>query len=523
MKKILLVLLFTTTAYTQSLVFDSSFGTNGYTIASETNLTEAIYEIGLQSNGKIIANLTYEVSNGSTERSNSVLIRYNLNGSVDTSFGSNGRYYFNNNAYQENKCYFKVLNNDKIVALYINGTTNEEVFLTRLNSNGTLDTSFGLNGIVNLSATQPVFDIEPYCLFIQPNNKILFGGRTFNGNSLDGVLGRLNEDGQVDTTFGNNGLVSIDTGSLPNTAVFEYFNSIVLQSDGKIVLGGGRTGINQTIPDIYDFLLVRLNQNGSLDQSFGFGGVVLTSFSASTESIQKIVVNQGGEIIVMGTLFDLVDENNFKIALAKYNSSGNPVDTFGTNAFVYIDTNVINSNEFGYDLDILANGKLIISGASKVSPNNIKMLIAKLNQDGSYDTTFSNNGIYLQNLGSFSAGIFDTIILPNDSLLIAGVFINSNDEDDCFLGKLIPQNLASIGFNKKNVQIYPNPTANVLHIVNSNNAAIENITITDLSGKKVLEQKENLSVINVEHLQKGLYLLELEYEGGKQIEKFMKQ
>jgi hypothetical protein len=151
------------------------------------------------------------------------------------------------------------------------------------------------------------------------------------------------------------------------------------------------------------------------------------------------------------------------------------------------------------------------------------MLIAKLNQDGSYDTTFSNNGIYLQNLGSFSAGITDTILLPNDSLLIAGVFINSNDEDDCFLGKLIPENLASIGFNKKNVQIYPNPTANVLHIVNSNNAAIENITITDLSGKKVLEQKENLSVINVEHLQKGLYLLELEYEGGKQIEKFMKQ
>jgi uncharacterized delta-60 repeat protein len=235
------------------------------------------------------------------------------------------------------------------------------------------------------------------------------------------------------------------------------------------------------------------------------------------------VVNQGGEIIVMGTLFDLVDENNFKIALAKYNSSGSLVTTFGTNGIVQLETNVINSNEFGYDLDILANGKLIISGASRVSPNNIKMLIAKLNQDGSYDTTFSNNGIYLQNLGSFSAGITDTILLPNDSLLIAGVFINSNDEDDCFLGKLIPENLASIGFNKKNVQIYPNPTANVLHIVNSNNAAIENITITDLSGKKVLEQKENLSVINVEHLQKGLYLLELEYEGGKQIEKFMKQ
>jgi len=522
MKKILLVLLFTTTAYTQSLVFDSSFGTNGYTIASETNLTEAIYEIGLQSNGKIIANLTYEVSNGSTERSISVLIRYNQNGAVDTSFGSNGKYYFNNNAYQENKCYFKVLSNDKIVALYINGTTNEEVFLTRLNSNGTLDTSFGLNGIVNLSATQPVFDIEPYFLFIQPNNKILFGGRTFNGNSLDGVLGRLNEDGQVDTTFGNNGLVSIDTGSLPNTAVFEYFNSIVLQSDGKIVLGGGRTGINQTIPDIYDFLLVRLNQDGSIDQGFGSNGAVVTTFFTTTESIQKIVVNQGGEIIVMGNLFDLF-EDNYKIAVAKYNSSGTLVPTFGTNGIVQLETNVINSNEFGYDLDILANGKLIISGFSRISLDTFKMLLAKLNQNGSYDTTFSNNGIYLQDLGSFSAGIADTILLPNDSLLIAGGLINLNDEDDCFLGKLIPENLASIGFNKKNVQIYPNPTANVLHIVNSNNAAIENITITDLSGKKVLEQKENLSVINVEHLQKGLYLLELEYEGGKQIEKFMKQ
>ena len=523
MKKILLVLLFTTTAYTQSLVFDSSFGTNGYTIASETNLTEAIYEIGLQSNGKIIANLTYGLPDLLTERSNSVLIRYNQNGTIDSSFGSNGKYYFNNNAYQENKCYFKVLSNDKIVALYINGTTNEEVFLTRLNSNGTLDTSFGLNGIVNLSTIQSVFDIEPDCLFVQPDNKILVGGEARFGNNYDGLVVRFNENGQVDTTFGNNGLVTIDTNNLPNTAVFEYFLSISFQTDGKILLGGSRTGLNQTIADIYDFLLVRLNQDGSIDQGFGSNGVVVTSFSASTESIQKIVVNQGGEIIVMGTLFDLVDENNFKIALAKYNSSGSLVTTFGTNGIVQLETNVINSNEFGYDLDILANGKLIISGASRVSPNNIKMLIAKLNQDGSYDTTFSNNGIYLQNLGSFSAGITDTILLPNDSLLIAGVFINSNDEDDCFLGKLIPENLASIGFNKKNVQIYPNPTANVLHIVNSNNAAIENITITDLSGKKVLEQKENLSVINVEHLQKGLYLLELEYEGGKQIEKFMKQ
>lgn len=523
MKKLLLSLILTTTAYTQSLVLDSSFGTNGYTIASETNLSEGIYDIALQSDGKIIANLNYRLPVDLTERNNSVLIRYNQDGSVDTNFGNSGKYYFNSNTYFENKSYFKVLNNDKIIVLYINGTSNEEILLTRLNSNGTLDTSFGQSGIVNVSSLQFDFDSSPLCLFIQPDNRILVGGSIFVGNYYDAGVIRFNEDGQVDTSFGNNGLVTIDTNNIPNTNVLEYFNSIAIQSDGKIVLGGGRTGLNQTTPDIYDFLSVRLNQDGSLDQDFGSNGVVVTPDPSSTESVQRIVINQEGEIIVMGTIFDLVDDNNYKIVVAKYSSSGVFVPSFGTNGIVQLETNIANSNQFGYDLDILADGKLLISGFSRGSSVDIKMFIAKLDQNGSLDTTFSNNGIYLQNLDSFSAAIADTVILPDASILIAGVFFNSNDENDCFLARLISENLVTNNFDKKRFEIYPNPTANLLHITNSNNTAIDKITLTDLSGKILMEKKENLSIIDVEHLQQGIYFIELDYNGEKHIEKFVKQ
>lgn len=523
MKRLLLVLILTTTGYTQSLVLDSTFGTNGFTTSSETNLSEGIYDIALQSDGKIIANLNYRLPDDLTERNNSVLIRYNQNGSIDSNFGNNGKYYFNNNTYFENRSYFKVLNNDKIIVIYTNGTSNEEIFLTRLNSNGTLDTSFGQSGIINVSSLQFDFDSAPLCLFVQPDNKILVGGVAFVGNYYDAGVVRFNENGQVDTSFGNNGLVTIDTNNIPNTNVLEFFSSIVIQSDGKIVLGGGRTGLNQTIPDIYDFLSVRLNQDGSLDQDFGNNGVVVTSDPSSTESIQRIVLNQEEEIIVMGTLYDLGDDNNYKIAVAKYNSSGVFVPSFGTNGIFQLETNITNSNQFGYDLDILADGKLLISGFSRDSSVDIKMLIAKLNQNGSLDTTFSNNGIYLENLDSFSAAITDTVILPDDSILIAGGFFNSNDENDCFLARLISENLVTINFDKKRFEIYPNPTTNLLNITDSNNTTIDKITLTDLYGKILIEQRENLSIINVEHLPQGIYFMEIDYNGEKQIEKFIKQ
>src|ERR1051326_5460856 len=170
---------------------------------------------------------------------------------------------------------------------------------------GTLDNSFGTGGIVTteFSPADGGNDVA-----IQSDGKIIVVGE--GGYGIE--LARYNSDGSLDLSFGSGGKVTTAIGNSGSGG-----DAIATQGDGKIVVGGYGGG---------DFALVRYNSNGSLDNTFGSGGIVTTDFGNS-EGANSLVIQSDGKIVLGG---NVLSNKGQDFALARYNSNGSLDNTYGT-------------------------------------------------------------------------------------------------------------------------------------------------------------------------------------------------
>jgi len=157
----------------------------------------------------------------------------------------------------------------------------------RYNANGSLDTSFGTGGIV----TTPIGNSnDASALGIQSDGKIVVAGGSSNGSNYDFALVRYNTNGSLDTSFGTGGIVNTPVGSSN-----DYARTLGIQSDGKIVAAGDSSNGSKN-----DFALVRYNANGSLDTSFGTGGIVTTPVGSSGGAY-ALAIQSDGKIVAAGS------------------------------------------------------------------------------------------------------------------------------------------------------------------------------------------------------------------------------
>jgi uncharacterized delta-60 repeat protein len=276
---------------------DASFGTGGIvTTAVGSNQNTAIYAVALQVDGKIVV--------AGTDNSTFVLTRYLVNGSLDTSFGVDGIVTTAITGSSPSIAAFGVAIqvDNSIVAV---GTEGTNFVLVRYMPDGSLDTSFGTGGIVVTSiGTKSIAN----AVAIQADGKIVAAGLTFPGGGVQNyALARYLSNGALDTSFGVDGIV---TTTLPNTQFFAA-NAVTLQSDGKIIGAGIFT---DNITHIHQFSLARYLPDGSLDTTFGTGGVVITSMGDDA-IVFAIALQKDGKIIAAGgTNFDGLNE----FVLARY-------------------------------------------------------------------------------------------------------------------------------------------------------------------------------------------------------------
>ena len=190
-------------------------------------------------------------------------------------------------------------------------------------TDGDLDPTFGNGGTVT-SDFRHSTDIA-YAVARQADGKFVLAGTSYTNNDFSGedfALLRYNTDGTVDGTFGVNGRVTTDFPGL--SAVI---SAIVIQTDGKILVAGG------TFPLFVfagNFTLARYNPNGSLDTTFGSGGIVKTSFPGQGSYAFSLALQSDGKIIAAGTdfvNFSTDDSSNTDFGLERYNPDGTP-DTF---------------------------------------------------------------------------------------------------------------------------------------------------------------------------------------------------
>ena len=481
-------------AHTQSASFDNSFGTNGKVIINRCPGSYPIDDMDMQFDSKIVHGL------GGYSNIYGVFSRTNSNGTLDTTFGTNGFYELSTNTtsvLQPNSNYtmveLEVQNDNKIVSAGRRESFTSTFCVSRLNPNGGLDTTFNGTGFLEVSFGASVS--RGNCMKLQNDGKILVGGRSGDSSEYFSIL-RLNSDGTFDTSFGTLGKVqTLMIGqSLPY--------SIALQPDGKILMGGyvlnGSNG--------YDFALVRYLSNGTLDTTFGTNGITITTISAFYgDAIRKVLVQNDGKIVVVGNYADSMSQS--QVAMVRYLSNGTIDTSFATNG-IYI------SDYYGgsFDAELQIDGKIIVSGYSYQIDKFVFSVFRYLT-NGILDSDFVNSNVSFPFDGETNNISYSVLIQP-DNKIIAGGQNHIDESCQVVLGALVRINpgtlLSNEEFENNNFIVYPNPSNGIL---NFDNSIFENqevsVFVYNSMGQKIVDEKlsNGATFLNLSHLAKGMYII----------------
>lgn len=325
-----LLLFFAYPAFSGPSGFDRTFGTGGK-LVTPIGTNAVIRAIAIQPDGKIVAIGQNDPPDEFTS-TDFVLARYEANGSLDPTFGTGGIVttdVIGDFEYAADVVIQK-LDGKIIVAGYIHPVSGSVAcyVVARYNTDGTIDTTFGSNGRRIIVANQTLISTA-YRIAIQPDGKVLIAGMTTAGTDTALVMGRLQSNGATDLTFGEVGrlidFVDFNTEGL----------ALTVQPDGKILVGGWAShDLPNNLPK--RSIVVRYQANGARDPSFGANGVVTVPLSALSSTVNDLILQPDGKIVGAGyaTPSDVTGKTDF--AAFRLLPTGLPDQGFGNNGNVII-------------------------------------------------------------------------------------------------------------------------------------------------------------------------------------------
>jgi uncharacterized delta-60 repeat protein len=329
------------------------------------------------------------------------LLRYLPSGALDPAFGTGGKLqaWANQSAANERARAVALQPDGKIVLAGLLGNVGDGFRLVRYTADGARDPSFGMNGEIQTHFTET--GDAAFALLVQPDGKIVAAGHV---GYLDRfALARYNPDGSLDPGFGTGGRVttSIAVGEAGQVRALAW------QSDGKLVAAGYST---------LGFALVRYQPNGTLDGSFGTGGIVTTRVGGYIDAANAVVIQADEKIVAAGSasshICNPTCQDNYDIGLARYNPDGTLDLTFDGDGMVTTAFSPTSYDE-AHALVLQANGQVVISGVT-----NGDFALARYNLDGALDPTFGSGGLVATDIvGSDTA---NTLLLQNNQLIAAG-------------------------------------------------------------------------------------------------------
>lgn len=399
-------------------------------------------------------------------------------GMLDPSFGVGGKVSVDFSNDRDEAFVVKAQNDRKLVVAGLSMQSgNNDFALTRLNADGSLDQSFGDNGKI-------VQTLGPYSDYItdigfQSDGKIIAMGNSYSINAASEVKSviavcRYNVDGTIDNTFGNDGKVTID---LPGA--YDIANAGDIQGDNKIIVVG-YTGLIGS----RDFFIIRLNPDGSMDNSFGSGGQKIVDFGDSDDEAKSVIISNDGKIYAAGYSLDnntlrsemavvclnpdgsfhsdfstgkvnvllggigseatsiaLTSSNEVIVsgynatatadnfALVKLSKTGELVWSFGDIGRVF--TNLGSNSSQSRSMTIQQDDKIVVSGYN-VPNGSIRADFAtvRYNSDGSIDEEFGDNGIVLTDFTGFDEIVESCIVQSDDKIVLGGSFTLFNNPRD---------------------------------------------------------------------------------------------
>ncbi len=434
---------------------DTSYGNNGFSVSVPVYESHA----AMQANGKIvIAGYTLN-SSQYFDRQDFAVARFNTDGSLDNSFAGDGIQVTNFGFNDVANC-LTILSDGKIVvAGYSNdGNANigeyyDYVAVARYNPDGSLDNTFDDDGIAKTDFLGYKAE-QANSVAIQSDGKIVIAGQMRNSSNYDFVLARYNTNGSLDITFSNDGMQVTDFGSLD-----DFARAIAIQSDGKILVAGSsgknfgiaRYNTDGSLDKTFDadgiqtndfsfgdgsclaiqndtkivvagssntsdvdFVIVRYNNNGSLDNTFNADGKQTTDFGSSNDSVNSIAIQSDGKLLAVG--FAISGGNKY-IAAARYNFNGTPDISFNKTK-ILIDS-IIQGDTHFTSTAIQSDGKIVAAGYAW-NGRNYDFALVRYNTNGSLDNTFSADGKQMTDFGSSDDKARAIAIQRDGKIVVAG-------------------------------------------------------------------------------------------------------
>lgn len=395
---------FTIIRYNTNGTLDTSFGIGGKVITDfDSGSSDQTLALALQPDGKIVAaGVTF---NGGPTNSDFAIARYNVNGSLDTSFNSNGKIVANFGGGSDDTATGVAIDSSgKIIVVGNTRPTVSSAFLIgciRFNPDGSTDSSASISYAGSQAFTAAV-TIQPW------DGRIVIGGTLINAGTRDFLIDRLMPDLTLDGTFGGLGDARADFGGNLDTLNAISFDTV----DRSIVAGG----VSQNGAGVNMFALAKFTSTGGLDPGFGTAGKVLFSVGTIADIANSVMVRPDRKIVAAGSS-SRVSGTDF--AVARFLSNGTPDASFG---LLGQTTTFINNSAQAFSGVLQTDGKIILAGRASVTSSissTSAYALSRYGTDGVLDASFGSGGIVTTALGSEDVAR-KTIIQPDGKIVVAG-------------------------------------------------------------------------------------------------------
>ncbi len=513
MKKFILIgfaFLLASATLAQNISLDMTYGTAGYASGQANNnfINDAI----IQADGKVVVagpldfNTEFYVS------------RHNVDGSYDTTFNGTGFLINESVPNSKEEIYDIIIQADGKLIISGQADVNPSLFgvrndalMVRINTDGTLDSSFGNNGYVKIdlgSEDDFMGDVA-----VASDGSIYAIGQTQPPASDDdiAVLLKYTATGILDSGWGTSGMVPV---AISNEVVF---SALRILADGSIVIGG----VEEISSTDTDFVIVKYNADGTLATGFGTGGIVRTDFNSTFDNLNNLLIKSTGEIVALGN-----SGGNGQVAglaIAQYDSSTGQLDlTFDTDGKIVIPINSSGYGvHFGRQIKETSDGGLFAI-AQTIANNNYDFNITRLNSDGSAVTAFGNNGQFLVADAARQDYARNILLQDDGKIIIAGMRTSSTSTSRrVFLARF--QNAIPVGITESSqfegISIYPNPVEDQLYI--RSQSIPDRLELYGITGRR-FEVLYDQDGINMSQYAPGTYVLQIWIDNEVKVIKVIK-
>jgi uncharacterized delta-60 repeat protein len=493
-------------AYGQPGSLDKSFAGNGLLRTIISSYTTA-NDVKVQPNGKIVVAGQYSTPQ---HIFNFLVERYNTDGSFDNSFaGGDGEQGISFGDHSEADA-VALQADGKIVASGSGDGPDQGNFfvVVRLNTNGSADNSFGTGGKLALTNLKCM---GQNAVAIQADGKILVAGSSPTGGTSLLTVFRLNSNGSFDNSFGTNGVETMSVG----TGQYTNYVHLALQPDGKIAICCSLVTVYVDHEEATAVVL-RMNSNGGLDNTFGTGGIVSQSVGSQHYTTANCIALQNDNKIIVGGSYGTSSSQYTNFLVMRFNPNGTLDNTFAGNGRAGI---AFSPTSGANGIAVQTNGDIIAGGFTQSSTDEDFALV-RLLPNGTPDANFGSAGTGKVTTGFGYYDYLNAVTLQPDGKILA-VGTSGNDMAlarylvTVATARLLAPGIAQTAFSKTSSlqpALFPNPANGTIQLTGLDPQSVNHYSITDASGKTLISDNVSFAAtaqINTAQWRKGVYFIQL--------------